>query len=166
MLKFEVKFANFIHRDPYLENANLTLLKFIKPGDALFEEQSYVATYNVQWGWWGFCVAALVTASRRGRVCLRQLRVRSSTQRKRALYLASLRSLPSPYGLEIASLVAAQAVSRPPPSATQEKLEFTIPLPRNSKFNPKFSRQIYSKISDATHTVAMPTIPIIKVSIV
>lgn len=30
----------------------------------------------------------------------------------------------------------------------------------------KFSRQIYSKISDATQTVAMPTIPIIKVSIV
>ncbi len=115
----------------------------------------------------GFCVAALVAASRRGRVCLRQLRVHSTTQRKRALYLASLRSLPSPYGLETASLVAAQAVSRPPPpSATQEKLEFTIPLPRNSKFNPKFSRQIYSKISDATHTVAMPTIPIIKVSIV
>mgnify|MGYP001683113556 CR=1 FL=1 len=30
----------------------------------------------------------------------------------------------------------------------------------------KFSRQIYSNTSDATQTVAIPTIPIIKVSIV
>ena len=75
-------------------------------------QQSYVATSHVQWGRWGFLPRkARSCQSRRGRFCFAVARQSRSKGRRRST-LASLRPLPSPYGLETASLVAVkQSVS-------------------------------------------------------
>ena len=103
-LKFEVKFtnltSNFTHRGLHLENANFKFATL-----CFSKAVSSPLTCSGDSG--GFCVAALAAASRRGgsafsssqRECvltvanevqLSTRRVHSTTQRKRALYFASL----------------------------------------------------------------------------
>ena len=48
----------------------------------------------------------------------------------------------------------------------RKECSLASPKPHSNLTIPKFNRQIYSNTSDATQTVAIPTIPIIKVSIV
>ena len=85
-VKFANLTSNFTHRDPYLENVKFAFSARRRQINLHAVQQPL--TCSVDGG--GFCVAALAAASRRGRVCLRQLRVCSTMQRKRALYFALL----------------------------------------------------------------------------
>ena len=72
------KFVNFTCQDPYPEN---TKFKFA----TLCASKAVSPPLTCSGVREGFCVATLAAASRRERVCLRQLRVRSTTQRKATL---------------------------------------------------------------------------------
>ena len=119
VFKFEVKFVNLSRRNPYHENDKFKICGATAPD----KPARSAATSHVQWGRWGFLRRCASNCKQTGAGL--PLAVASAMARRKGKgrsTLASLCLLPSPYGLETATLVAAS----PKAANAERKAEQTV----------------------------------------